>query len=164
MKPNPVLLARIAARIVDTIILMLIFFIIKRVGDLPYVVLVISDRVIAILYFIYYHAKTGQTIGKKTFNICVVDAGTEEGITYRQSFLRQLPWVVIAAVNVLLLYLVPSSEVTENNLTNYTSLAFLIIFFSMLLDKNHRGIHDKLGGTKVIRVEENNPEPAKETV
>jgi uncharacterized RDD family membrane protein YckC len=68
----------------------------------------------------------GQTLGKMAMGIRVVPAGDEPSIDLGCAFLRTLVWVLLA---------VPAG------------LGFLTALFS----PNHRGLHDRFAGTRVVR-------------
>jgi uncharacterized RDD family membrane protein YckC len=68
----------------------------------------------------------GQTLGKMAMGIRVVPAGDEPSIDLGRAFLRTLVWVLLA---------VP------------VGLGFLTALFS----PNHRGLHDRFAGTRVVR-------------
>jgi uncharacterized RDD family membrane protein YckC len=68
----------------------------------------------------------GQTLGKMAVGIRVVPAGDEPSVDLGRAFLRTLVWVLLA---------VPAG------------LGFLTALFS----PNHRGLHDRFAGTRVVR-------------
>lgn len=68
----------------------------------------------------------GQTLGKMAAGIRVVQAGSDASLDLGRAFLRTLMWVVLA---------VPAG------------LGFLTALFS----RDHRGLHDRFAGTRVVR-------------
>ena len=68
----------------------------------------------------------GQTLGKMAAGIRVVTSGSESSLDLSRAFLRTLMWLVLA---------VPAG------------LGFLTAFFS----SDHRGLHDRFAGTRVVR-------------
>lgn len=68
----------------------------------------------------------GQTLGKMVAGIRVVQSGSEDSLDLGRAFLRTLMWVVLA---------VPAG------------LGFLSAVFS----RDHRGLHDRFAGTRVVR-------------
>ena len=68
----------------------------------------------------------GQTLGKMAAGIRVVTAGSESSLDLGRAFLRTMVWVVLA---------VPAG------------LGFLTAFLS----SDHRGLHDRFAGTRVVR-------------
>ncbi|MFH0811361.1 MAG: RDD family protein [Pseudomonadota bacterium] len=82
--------------------------------------------IIEIGYYTYFHAHTGQTVGKMVCGLKVVDAQGEL-ISYKRAFGRWVGYVVSSVI----LY-----------------LGFLWIAF----DRNRQGWHDKIAKTYVIKV------------
>jgi uncharacterized RDD family membrane protein YckC len=68
----------------------------------------------------------GQTLGKMAAGIRVVESETDGSLDLGRAFLRTLMWVVLA---------VPAG------------LGFLTALFS----RDHRGLHDRFAGTRVVR-------------
>jgi uncharacterized RDD family membrane protein YckC len=68
----------------------------------------------------------GQTLGKMVAGIRVVPSDTEDSLDLGRAFLRSAMWVVLA---------VPAG------------LGFLTALFS----RDHRGLHDRFAGTRVVR-------------
>ena len=76
-------------------------------------------------YFVAFTAG-GQTMGKMATGIKVVAADTDESLDVGRSLLRTLVWAVLAA---------PAG----------------LGFVSALFNRDHRGIHDRCAGTRVVR-------------
>ena len=68
----------------------------------------------------------GQTLGKMAAGIRVVQSDSDASLDLGRAFLRTLMWVVLA---------VPAG------------LGFLTALFS----RDHRGLHDRFAGTRVVR-------------
>jgi len=68
----------------------------------------------------------GQTLGKMAAGIRVVPAGREPAIDFGQASVRALIWIALA---------IPAG------------LGFLTAVFN----REHRGLHDRLAGTRVVR-------------
>jgi uncharacterized RDD family membrane protein YckC len=76
-------------------------------------------------YFVAFTAG-GQTMGKMVTGIKVVDTDTEESLDVGRSLLRTLVWAALAA---------PAG----------------LGFVSALFNRDHRGVHDRCAGTRVVR-------------
>ena len=68
----------------------------------------------------------GQTLGKMAAGIRVVPSGSESTVDIGRAFVRTLVWLVLA---------VPAG----------------LGFLTAVLSRDHRGLHDRLAGTRVIR-------------
>ena len=68
----------------------------------------------------------GQTLGKMAAGIRVVSAEPHSSLDLGQAFLRELMWLVLA---------VPAG----------------LGFLSALFTRDHRGLHDRFAGTRVVR-------------
>jgi uncharacterized RDD family membrane protein YckC len=129
--------ARIAAALVDLVILgaidvVVVYFTMKICGVtiaeldiLPKAPLVAFLAVQNLGYFVGL-TLAGQTLGKMAAGIKVVSAEEEVAPDFSHSLLRALVWVVLA---------VPAG------------LGFLTALFG----NEHRGLHDRFAGTKVVR-------------
>ena len=68
----------------------------------------------------------GQTLGKMAAGIKVVPAGSDEPLELGRALLRTLIWLVLA---------VPAG----------------LGFLTAVLSRDHRGLHDRVAGTRVVR-------------
>jgi len=136
-----ILIARIAAHIIDGIIIWLLLFFTKSTGVLATFLSFLSPA-----YYIYFHAKSGQTIGKQLFYIKVVDFNSLQKISLFQAIKRQLIWLLYVIVIIVLVEWFPDNE---NITTNIGFVITFLIFISMLVDKNYGGLHDKIADTIV---------------
>jgi uncharacterized RDD family membrane protein YckC len=140
-----ILIARIAAHIIDSIIIWVILALIIFFANLPGVFTTCLD-LLSPAYFIYFHAKSGQTIGKQLFYIRVVDVNSLQKISVLQAIKRQSIWLLYVMVTIVLTLVFPDDENTNNNIGFVITF---LLFVSILVDKNYRGLHDKIGGTIV---------------
>ena len=112
-------------------------------------------------YSIFMHGKYGQTLGKKSMSIKIVTFGDELPITYRQAFIRDLPYTVLVLLDIFLticFILVP--ELAYNSLLiNITTILGYAGFFwllleiiTMLFNDKRRAIHDLIAKTVVIKI------------
>jgi len=86
-----------------------------------------SAAVMCIFYFIYFHAVTGQTIGKRMLGMKVVQT-TGEPMSAGAAFLRCVGYLV-------------------------SGMFFFLGFLWIAFDGRKQGWHDKIAGTLVIRGE-----------
>ncbi|HKC67858.1 MAG TPA: RDD family protein [Bacteroidia bacterium] len=142
-----IILARGVAYFIDCIIISIALVVIAFLVQLSDV----AASLIGLLspaYFIFFHATSGQTIGKKLFYIKLVDFNTKQKVSVFQAFKRQLIWILYNVVSVVLVTRWFAEY--EINTTNLGAVITLSLLISVLVDNNHRGIHDKIGGTVVI--------------
>lgn len=85
-----------------------------------------------VLYFVgqaFLLAKTGQSVGKKTLKIKIVDEQTAQKTTLTRSFLiRSVLFIII----------------------NYLAFFFIIIDFAFIFSERRRTLHDRLAKTLVV--------------
>ena len=85
-----------------------------------------------VLYFVgqaFLLAKTGQSVGKKTLKIKIVDEQTAQKTTLTRSFLiRSVVFIII----------------------NYLAFFFIIIDFAFIFSERRRTLHDRLAKTLVV--------------
>ena len=111
-------------------------------------------------YFIFMHARSGQTIGKKAMQVRVVDAITEEHITLQQSVWRELPLIIINA-----LFLVTEAVMIfrgEGHVAGALASFYAVLqmlpnvwvfadALTALFNAKRRSLHDFIGRTVVVR-------------
>lgn len=118
---------------------------------------VIVTSLCILMYFTLmpYFCK-GQTFGKKIMGIKIV-SNKDKKLKYSNYLLRSLivNEVFINILNVLCILIL-----SKNNFIMYNKIMYVVtyilevsIVISILFDKNNRGIHDLLSGTKVIGIE-----------
>ena len=135
--------SRAIAYIIDSLVLSLFFSLLDHIFNLS----VISSCFLSILmpvYFICFHAKSGQTIGKKIFHIKVVDFNSKGQISFYQAFKREIPWTLFVTI-----YILSKIFLHEDILRSWGALMVLLIFVTIVMNKKNRGIHDKMAGTAV---------------
>jgi uncharacterized RDD family membrane protein YckC len=115
---------RLGAYLIDSVIIFVAYFILALIHP----ALGILAALAGIGYFIYFEGgPTGQTIGKKTVGIRVIDFATGGPIGYGRGFLRYIGRI-------------PSS-------------IFLLGYLWMLWDPEKQTWHDKIATTVVVPVE-----------
>lgn len=134
-----------------------------------YVVVFILNYTYQWVYSVYMHGRFGQTVGKMSTRVRVVDVKTEGPITFRHALLRDSVPILISVF--LLLYgsyrLITGLPVSESitRISSDSSVATtgeiwmaLIVYVwwfaeivTMLTNDRRRAIHDFIAGTVVIR-------------
>ena len=135
--------SRAIAYMLDTLVLSLFSWILDHMFNLS----VISSCFLSILtpvYFICFHAKSGQTIGKKIFHIKVVDFNSKGQISFYQAFIREVPWILF-----VIMYILSKILLHEDIIRSWGALMILLIFVTIAMNKKNRGIHDRMAGTSV---------------
>lgn len=117
-------------------------------------VYIIGDIVIAFLYFgIFAYFKKGQTLGKKAMNIRIVSNVDNKELKPYNYFVR------VFILNSVILNLVSLIGICFSKNTylklytygaNFDSILLIVIILMILFQKEGRGLHDILAGTKVI--------------
>lgn len=112
-------------------------------------------------YSIYLHGRFGQTVGKMATRVRVVNALTEEPITFRRASLRDcvpillsIPLLIYNSYLLLIEFPVRESSAL-NELANWTIyirvIWWLVELITMLTNDKRRAVHDFIAGTVVVR-------------
>lgn len=116
---------------------------------------IIGDIVVTILYFAGFAFVTkGQTLGKKLMGIKIVSAKDKE-LNFFNYFIRAfiLNGIII---NIITLIAVGFSKSTYYKIydvgSNLDTILMIVISLMILFNKEERGLHDVIAGTKVIDV------------
>lgn len=165
---------RIQAHLLDILVLlaaMVILVLIGRGHQHLEMVLTPVRGALLFLYTFYYHARTGQTLGKKWMGIKVVsDRG--EPIGFAQSakrnailLLMSIPWPL---ATVIAISRIPAAQYVAlwghgevaleaslrpqwyDQIQLYMIAVFIIDILAMILSSQRRSLHDLIGGTAVI--------------
>jgi uncharacterized RDD family membrane protein YckC len=168
---------RITAHFLDILVLLvamaLIVFIGRRQQDVE-IFLTLVRGALLFLYTLYFHGKTGQTLGKKWVGIRVA-AEQGEKIGFVQSarrnsilFLMSIPWIV---ATVIALQRMPAAQYMSlwghgeaaleaslrpgwfDQIQLYMLVVFAIDIVMMFTTKRRQSLHDYIGGTVVVMVE-----------
>lgn len=128
---------------------------------LAVIVIVWGYPAITWVYSVYLHGRFGQTLGKMSTRVRVVNALTEERITFRHALLRDcvpilLSIPVLIYNSYLLLIESPVRESSAlNELANWTiaigGIWWLVEIVTMLTNDKRRALHDFIAGTVVVR-------------
>ncbi len=116
------------------------------------------------IYSVVLHVRRGQTVGKKSQRVKVLDISEERIPSLSQALLRDIGSIVLSSCGLLyFLYLVLTQQYTTNaNVSGRWILiaigsANLLWFFleivTMLMNPKRRALHDVIAGTVVVRVE-----------
>jgi uncharacterized RDD family membrane protein YckC len=119
-------------------------------------ILYASENIIYFLYSIYFHGSYGATVGKMATKVKVVDAITEEPITFKKAFIRDSIPLILSIV--IVIYIPLSEEGISNaDIKSHIFLHFIVWFWflaeviTMLTNDKRRALHDYIAGTVVIR-------------
>ena len=114
---------------------------------------IISILTILLYFVVIQFYFNGQTFGKKIMKLRIMSNSNKE-LTIINFFIRSL-LVNEVFINILSVILV--NILTKNSYIFYNQIIYIItyvleisIVFSILIDKNNRGIHDYISNTKVI--------------
>lgn len=125
--------------------------------------LLIVETLLYVIYTVYMHARFGQTIGKMTTKVRVVDCRSEGAITLGQAWLRDgipavvsIGWLGYEILNVMNGGVVGEWGTPRNERLFQISIAlpflwFLLEVITMLTNDKRRALHDYIAGTVVIR-------------
>lgn len=123
------------------------------------VVWMIFSYLAFIIYSIYFHWKSGQTIGKKVMSIQVIDISEEKGLTFKQAVLRDGFYLVLQIILVakVVYEIILNGSYSDavlyvySDFFTYLSLGwFLLEVLTMLTNNKRRAFHDMLAKTVVI--------------
>jgi uncharacterized RDD family membrane protein YckC len=130
------------------------------------IVVLFIQSFVWLFYAIGMHAKFGQTVGKMVCKVRVVDAVTEEAITFRQAVLRDsVPFLstiilVVYQVHALANSVLPVDAYAQHQLPKHENFWMLMIIplvwfvleiITMLSNRKRRALHDFIAGTVVVR-------------
>ena len=132
----------------------------NQVSDISYDILRASSLFsivsigINICYFVVYQYRNGQTIGKKVFKIRVYKCDKELTINdfiYR-TFIGNM--ILFNLLNVIMLLFLSKDVYNFVNMA-LINIEFLVLFICVVMTifrKDHRGLHDLIGHTKVVNI------------
>ena len=123
-------------------------------------------QLIFLAYIVLTTGRTGQTLGKQAMGIRIVTFPEEQQITYKQAFIRELPYALLLALGILLdlikiiipgvipgFLLWPLEAMSNNG----ALLWFIIEFATMLSNDMRRAAHDLIAKTVVVNVRIGSP-------
>ncbi len=113
------------------------------------------------IYTICLHSLYGQTLGKMVTRVRIVDARTDDAISFRHALLRDsIPIIILIPMGVYVMYelVTMSNELPRSKMSPVAIWTFLVLFtwwiaeiVTMLTNRNRRAIHDFIAGTVVVR-------------
>ncbi len=116
-------------------------------------VYIIGDIVIIFLYFgVFAYYTKGQTLGKKLLSLKIVSNKDKELKLYNY-FIRSfiLNGIILKIFNLGAVFFSKGIYYKLYNIgSNIDSIIFMVIILMILFNKEGRGLHDVLAGTKVI--------------
>jgi len=118
---------------------------------------IISVLTILLYFVVIQYNFNGQTLGKKIMKLRVV-SNSDKKLTIYNFFIRSL---IVNEIFINILNIVFVNILSKNNYIFYNQIIYIItyiletcIIFSILIDKNNRGIHDYVSNSKVIEEKE----------
>lgn len=110
------------------------------------------------VYMICMHGKFGQTLGKMYMNVKVVRAETEEKISFKHAFLRELPQLLFNISSVFLgIFFLGESPESERLKIPFGVFGFVTVIWAIadvttfFYNEKRRALHDYIAGTVVIK-------------
>ncbi len=114
-------------------------------------------------YYIFFHHRFGQSVGKMACRVKVVDHRNENPISFSQAFMRNSIDFVISIIEMfgVMILLIQGNAVGSPKIEWFTNVmvVFLIIYgladiVVALINPQRRAIHDLIAGTVVVRMED----------
>jgi uncharacterized RDD family membrane protein YckC len=122
-----------------------------------------------VAYNIFFHMRSGQTLGKMFAEVRLLDISEERPPTFCQSFIREIGYIISSFVNlVLLFYLVStghnigqleSVQRSDSLMEMLASISLTISFgwffleiLTTLSNSKRRAFHDYIANTVVVKV------------
>lgn len=112
-------------------------------------------------YIVLTTGRTGQTFGKQAMGIRIVTFPEEQQISYKQAFIRELPYAIVQALGVFVSFIALFAPGTlpsfllwtiETLANNGALLWFIIELASMFSNDMRRAAHDLIAKTVVVRI------------
>ena len=141
---------RILAYSIDLLCLFVLTILMGILLNIPNTLEELVGDVLALFYFIYFHKKSGQTVGKKILYIKVVDKISGDLISWKQSIFRELIWVFLIIIDIIIILFSNNIDIENDYFNNYPYILNVVILISIVIDNNSRGLHDRIAGTLVI--------------
>lgn len=103
-------------------------------------------------YFIWFWTHGGQTLAMQTWKMRIV---TNDGsrLTTKKAIVRYLSSLLGIISFVVIDHIVPFEFVTKFHLVLMSLIFFGFGFFWALFDRDHQYLHDRLAGTRIIKLE-----------
>ena len=113
------------------------------------------------LYSVLLHSRYGQTLGKMTMKIKVLDVSEKRIPTFGPAFLRDVGYIILNTLSLAyLIYLVLAGEYVSGaeistvpgQILTWAALGwFFLEVVTMATNQKRRALHDFIAGTVVIR-------------
>jgi uncharacterized RDD family membrane protein YckC len=151
---------RIGAAIVDSLIFLLISFVVlKPFSSMGWEE---TDFTLSYLlglsyigYTVMMHWRFGATVGKLVFRIRVLDHLTEAKISLKQAVIRDsVPLAVELATLIGFVFHQSGGSVINGLVENYNAYWFFLEILTSLFNDKRRAIHDFMAGTVCVKVAE----------
>jgi uncharacterized RDD family membrane protein YckC len=147
---------RIIALIIDGIFTIVPFSLISQYinidNDVANTVFLVSKTFIPFIYFIVMNYLFGQTLGKMVASIKIVDISETRGISFKQAFLREIIWIVLAFIEFVFIKTFSNTSWVDA-ISLYDTIVFIIVFIIIIFMFNNdkrRAIHDIIADTVVV--------------
>jgi len=118
----------------------------------------VLNGIASLAYTILLHWRYGKTIGKMLMRVTVLTYEAETRITFRQSFLRESPWVMLVMAAWILAGVALATATASTplwiliNILRWCSFVwYLVEIVTMLTNEKRRAVHDYIAGTVVVR-------------
>ena len=118
----------------------------------------VLNGIASLAYTILLHWRYGKTIGKMLMRVTVLTYEAETRITFRQSFLRESPWVMLVMAACILAGVALATATASTplwiliNILRWCSFVwYLVEIVTMLTNEKRRAVHDYIAGTVVVR-------------
>jgi len=113
------------------------------------------------VYEVFFHWRTGQTLGKKWMNIRVVNEDESRLLTFKQSFKRDSIYIFMETIGILALSVqilrlghLPSNDSLVTQIVDWLgTIWFFTEIVTMLTNNKRRALHDILADSVVIKEE-----------
>lgn len=132
----------------------LIFHLIARDTEATYFKLLFQIYLFVVMgyYFTWFWTHGGQTLAMQTWKMRVVTV-EGGGLTKKKAIMRYLCTFIGVASFVVIDYLMPFEFVTKLHLVLMSFLFFGFGFIWALFDRDHQFLHDRLAGTRIVKLE-----------
>lgn len=124
-------------------------------------VFVLFSSLVGLVYIIWFVVRFGMTPGKMVTGVRILDHKSEELPSLKQAVLRQIVWVLLVPIMLLVSFSnIWSAQLVNRGLGSFENLFLfghimmgwsVLEVVTMLFNRKRRAIHDFIGGTVVVR-------------
>jgi len=161
-------LPRIFAAVIDSLVILgigkLLSLFLSKDATGPkdlYIIFLIINNILVLIYFAFSNSRSGQTLGKKIMNLKVTALDESSLLNYGNAFMREsLRFIVGVALIIFAITKSENSYVADSDtyplvrwIGFYSALIWVAIeLITMLLNRKTRALHDFIAGSVVIRI------------